>query len=192
MTPNQDERLLAQQFETIFTKYYSVVKYFALMLLKSEEDAKDITQDVFTKLWTKPELWTEVPNPTPYIYTLTKSTTLNFIKHKKVELAYQEKIIEKSLIDELFQSEDTLNPIYYKEAQLIIKLVLERLPEQRRMIFEMSRFKHMLEMSRFKHMSNLEIAEKLNISKRTVEHHIYLTLLEMKKIIFFAFFLLFP
>lgn len=46
MTPNQDERLLAQQFETIFTKYYSVVKYFALMLLKSEEDAKDITQDV--------------------------------------------------------------------------------------------------------------------------------------------------
>ena len=44
MTPNQDERLLAQQFETIFTKYYSVVKYFALMLLKSEEDAKDITQ----------------------------------------------------------------------------------------------------------------------------------------------------
>ena len=63
MTPNQDERLLAQQFETIFTKYYSVVKYFALMLLKSEEDAKDITQDVFTKLWTKPELWTEVPNP---------------------------------------------------------------------------------------------------------------------------------
>ena len=39
MTPDQDERLLAQQFETIFTKYYSVVKYFALMLLKSEEDA---------------------------------------------------------------------------------------------------------------------------------------------------------
>ena len=44
MTPDQDERLLAQQFETIFTKYYSVVKYFALMLLKSEEDAKDITK----------------------------------------------------------------------------------------------------------------------------------------------------
>ena len=143
MTTSQDNILLAKQFGMIFTEYYSVVKYFAFMLLKSEEDAEDIAQDVFTKLWTQPEIWTKVPNLKPYVYTLTKSTTLNFIKHKKVELAYQEKIIEKTLIDELFQSEDTLNPIYYKEAQLIIKLVLERLPEQRRMIFAMSRFKHM-------------------------------------------------
>ena len=67
MTPDQDERLLAQQFETIFTKYYSVVKYFALMLLKSEEDAEDIAQDVFTKLWTQPEIWTKVPNLKPYV-----------------------------------------------------------------------------------------------------------------------------
>ena len=50
MTPDQDERLLAQQFETIFTKYYSVVKYFALMLLKSEEDSKDITPVSYTHL----------------------------------------------------------------------------------------------------------------------------------------------
>ena len=74
MTPDQDERLLAQQFETIFTKYYSVVKYFALMLLKSEEDAKDITQDVFTKLWTKPELWAEVFMTSPSAICSTRLT----------------------------------------------------------------------------------------------------------------------
>lgn len=37
-------------------------------------------------------------------------------------------------------------------------------------------------------MSNQEIAEKLNISVRTVEHQIYRTMLELKKIIFIAFF----
>ena len=166
MTPDQDERLLAQQFETIFTKYYSVVKYFALMLLKSEEDAEDIAQDVFTKLWTQPEIWTKVPNLKPYVYTLTKSTTLNFIKHKKIELAYQEKVIEKSLIEELSQTEDPLNAIYYKEVKLIIQLTLDRLPEQRRKIFEMSRFEN---------MSNNEIAEKLNLPLGTVKSRIFFT-----------------
>ena len=95
---------------------------------------------------------------------------------------YQEKVIEKSLVEELSQTEDPLNDIYYKEIQLIIKLTLSRLPEQRRKVFEMSRFET---------MSNNEIAEKLNISVRTVEHHIYLTLLEMKKISFLLFFALF-
>ena len=104
MTTSQDNILLAKQFGMIFTEYYSVVKYFAFMLLKSEEDAEDIAQDVFTKLWTQPEIWTKVPNLKPYVYTLTKSTTLNFIKHKKIELAYQEKVIEKSLIEELSQN----------------------------------------------------------------------------------------
>ena len=182
MPTKQDNTLLAKQFGIIFSEYYSTVKYFAFMLLKSEEDAEDIAQDIFTKLWTQPEIWTKVPNLKPYVYTLTKSTTLNYIKHKKIELAYQEKVIEKSLAEELIQTEDPLNDIYYKEIQLIIKLTLSRLPEQRRKVFEMSRFEH---------MSNNEIAEKLNISVRTVEHHIYLTLLEMKKISFLLFFAFF-
>lgn len=178
MGSHQNDRLLAQQFAKIFAEYYSVVRYFACMLLKSEEDAEDIAQDVFTKLWTQPEIWTNTPNLKPYIYTLTKSTIYNFIKHKKIELAYQEKLIEKSLVEELSLTDDPLTALYYKEFQLIIKLILDRLPEQRRKVFELSRFKN---------MSNIEIAEKMNLSIRTVEHHIYLTLLEMKKITFLLF-----
>ena len=41
MTTSQDNILLAKQFGMIFTEYYSVVKYFAFMLLKSEEDAEE-------------------------------------------------------------------------------------------------------------------------------------------------------
>ena len=59
-------------------------------------------------------------------------------------------------------------------------MALERFPERRRKIFEMSRFKK---------MSNLEIAETLHISVRTVEHHIYLSLQNLRKIIFILFFL---
>lgn len=184
MTKSREDIPLSCQFETIFSGYYSAVKYFALMLLKSEADAEDITQDVFTKLWTQPQIWTdrdstEISN---YIFAMTKHITINFIKHKRIVEDYQESVIEKSLIEELFQTDDTLEPIYYKEAELLVHLALKRLPERRREIFVLSRFKN---------LSNQEIAEKLNISVRTVEHQIYRTMLELKKTIFIAFFFYF-
>lgn len=180
MNQNENRQYTAKKFKLIFTAHFAAVKHFAFMLLKSEEDAEDITQDVFARLWTQPEIWLENEDIDKYLYAMVKNATFNFIKHKRIEQAYQEQYIEKSLIEEFFKSEDILEPIYYKEVELIIRLVLSRQPERRKEIFEMSRFKK---------MSNSEIAEKLNISIRTVEHQIYRTLLEMKKVIFIVFFL---
>lgn len=179
MNQNQDNILLAQQFKILFTKYFPAVKYFTLTLLKSEEDAEDITQDVFAKLWTQPEVWTNNSEINNYIYAMAKNITINFIKHKKIVQEYQEGVVQKSLMDELFNTEDPFDPIYYKEALLIIKLTLDRQPERRRIVFEMSRFKQ---------MKNNEIAEALHISVRTVEQQIYKTLVELKKAVFIVFF----
>ena len=91
MTTSQDNILLAKQFGMIFTEYYSVVKYFAFMLLKSDEDAEDIAQDVFTKLWTQPEIWTKVPNLKPQLYTLmyqTKYLILYYQLQGKIKPTY--------------------------------------------------------------------------------------------------------
>lgn len=114
------------------------------------------------------------------IYTIAKNVTLDFIKHKRQEDNYRDELIQQNSIKELFGIADPLNSIYYKEMQLIIKMALEHLPEQRRKIFEMSRLKE---------MSNKEIAVALHLSVRTVEHHIYLTLQDLRKIIFILFFL---
>lgn len=38
---------LEQEFDLVFKAHYSLVKNFALMLLKSGQDADDIAQDVF-------------------------------------------------------------------------------------------------------------------------------------------------
>ena len=75
MSQNQAPIHLARQFEIIFTTHYSAVKYFAINLLKSEEDAEDIIQDVFAKLWTQPEVWLENKDIGQYIYAMTKNTT---------------------------------------------------------------------------------------------------------------------
>ena len=52
---------LEQEFDLVFKAHYSLVKNFALMLLKSGQDADDIAQDVFTRLWAKPQIWQDNP-----------------------------------------------------------------------------------------------------------------------------------
>ena len=44
------------------------------------------------------------------------------------------------------------------------------------------------EASRFQGLSNKDIAEKLGVSIRTVEHQIYLALIDLKKILLFLVF----
>lgn len=106
----------------------------------------------------------------------------DFIRHKRLEDDYRNEQIHESAIKELFGSTGILDLIYYSEILLTLKMAIERFSERRRIIFEMSRFKH---------MSNLEIAEMLQISVRTVEHQIYLSLQYLRKIIFILFFLYF-
>ena len=155
---------LEQEFDLVFKAHYSLVKNFALMLLKSGQDADDIAQDVFTRLWAKPQIWQDNPGIDKYIYAMTKHAIFDFLKHKRIERSYQH----------------ALDAIYYKEIRLALQMAVEQFPERRRLIFEMSRIQG---------MSHLEIAEKLDISVRTVERQIYLSLVELKKIVFILFFL---
>lgn len=170
------------KFQYFFTTNFPKVKNFARMLLKSDADAEDVAQDVFYKLWLQPEIWLDNERePDGYIFTMTKNIVFNIFKHLQIEQEYQEASWEKekNLLHELTENEDILKNIYYKEMQLALHLTLEKMPERRRLIFELSRFKG---------LSHKEIAEKLNISIRTVEHQVYLALIELKKVLLFLIF----
>ena len=162
---NQDH-CLVEQFEMIFRAHFSSVKFFINMFLKSEADAEDLAQDVFTKLWTNFETWQNNDGKEGYIYAMAKNVAFDFIKHKRLENDYREEQIKKSTIKDLLGFSDPLNSLYYKEIQLIIRMALENFPERRRRIFEMSRFEN---------MSNNEIAEKLNLPLGTVKSRIFFT-----------------
>ena len=168
-----NDRQIELKFQRFFTVNFPKVKNFAQMLLKSEADAEDVAQDVFCKLWLQPELWLdndkELDN---YIFIMTRNIVLNIFKHQQVEQEYQSEVIEKTLLYELTD---------YKEMLMIIQLTLEKMPKRRRLIFELSRFRG---------LSHKEIADKLDVSIRTIEHQVYLALIELKKVLlFFIFFL---
>lgn len=174
---NEQEK--KKKFEQFFIITFPKVKAFAWKILKSEDDAEDIAQDVFVKLWDNPEIWENQETWNSYIYTMVRNHIYNFLKHKSVEYNYQEQLVAEDA--SLFEA-DIHDQLYAKEIELLIELTLDNMAEQRRRVFVMSRQQG---------LSNQEIADTLQLSVRTVERHIYLALQELKKIILIASFLYF-
>lgn len=174
---NKEEQRLAQglasgsrkAFEEIFMRYYPKVRYFVLGLVKSEEDAEDLAQDIFAKLWTNRAAFAEVRNLGVYLFVLSRNMTYNYIEARQLR---QEWLQEKP-----FDEEDGHSPyedLIAKDLTLLVDLVVEGLPPQRKTIYKLSREAG---------LSNAEIAEKLGLQKKTVENHLNLALKELRKVL---------
>lgn len=174
---NKEEQRLAQglasgsrkAFEEIFMRYYPKVRYFVFGLLKSEEDAEDLAQDIFAKLWTNRAAFADVRNLGVYLFVLSRNMTYNYIEAKQLR---QEWLQERP-----FEEEDDCSPyedLIAKDLTLLVDLVVDSLPPQRKTIYKLSREAG---------LSNAEIAEKLGLQKKTVENHLNLALKELRKVL---------
>lgn len=173
-------------FERFYADNFPKVKNFALLLTKSEADAEDIAQSIFMKLWIRPDLWENAESMAGYLYVVTRNEIFALFKHQKIERDYEEQMYRSHIVDELWDESPSspLDDIYYKEKLMLVEMALRRMPSQRRRVFEMSRFEG---------ISSKEIAAALGMPLRTVEDHIYKTLLELRKVLMFVIlFRLFP
>ena len=155
-------------YKEIFLKYFPKVKYFIVHFLKSETIAEDLTQEIFVKLWENRTKLSCIQSFSSYIYRMAKNAILNYIEHKNVEKKFMEQLYE----EEMGQSIE--EELYARETELLIKLTVDRMPAQRKRIYQMSRDKG---------LKNEVIAEHLKISKKTVENHLNIALNEIKKTI---------
>lgn len=153
-------------YEILFERYYSKIKGFAKGLTKNECEAEDIVANVFMKLWFNKEKLASLSNLNGYLFSVTKNEVIDHFRAQKYLTDYLQSLendyTEETEPEELYDS---------NKIQEIVDLVVETMPEQRRKIFIMSRMEN---------MTNGEIAEKLNISKRTVEKHISLALDQLR------------
>lgn len=157
-------------FEEVFLTYFDKVKYLLTGLLRSESDAEELAQDIFVKLWINRQSIDPSKAFNAYIYTITRNTAFNYLKHKLVEENFQNSLNDFD-VEETDSSDEIL---FAKEISLLVEMTVCWMPVQRRKIYQMSREKG---------ISNNEIAEELGISKKTVENQISLALREIKRVI---------
>lgn len=142
-------------FDQLFRTYYAKLCRYAVMLGCTPEDAEEIVQNLFAKIWIKRDKLKVSLSVKSYLYTATRNSVLNIFEHQKVQL--------KHSTEQKFQHQDIydINPMVVAELQSHIDNAIEKLSEGRKQIFLMSR-NHGL--------SYPEIATKLNISPKTVEN----------------------
>lgn len=154
-------------FREIFILFYPKVRTFVSRLIPDSDEAKDVAQSIFIRIWLNRERFTEVKNFDAYIFTLSKHTVLNHLDKARRKQGRQEDGTDE--IYDLALPSDKLEMLDMKRR---IDNAVEEMPPQRKQVFTMSRILG---------MKNGEIADRLNLSKKTVENHINLALKEIRK-----------
>lgn len=154
-------------FEILFQKYYVRFYNFVFNLTKNSQAAEDIIQNVFMKIWINRANLRPDQSIHNYIYVLSKREMLNHIRDRK---AYVQ--VERLVMAEQPSEEVTDQSMALKELDERIRRFIADMPEQRRKVFLLSRYRG---------LTNKEIAEMMGLSARTVDRHINLALTSLKK-----------
>jgi RNA polymerase sigma-70 factor (ECF subfamily) len=145
--------------------------------VKDLETSKDITQNIFLKIWNNKELLAGVNSIDSYLFAMAKGAVFNYFDHEKVSLKYL-----NFIINSYEKTENGEERVFANELFEIIKKATNKMPRKRRTVFKLSREKG---------LSNKEISDKLNLSKKTVDNHIVAALNDIRKnleMIIFIFF----
>jgi len=145
-------------FEQVFKTHYKNLHAYAFTILKDEDEAEEMVQQVFFKLWERSEHLSFSGPIAAYLYRAVHNESLNFIKHQKVKAGHQLHVAYSMKN----KSEQASPKMIRKELENKFREALNELPEQCRTVFQLSRFEDM----KYK-----EIADKLEISVKTVENH---------------------
>lgn len=152
-------------FDLLFNRYWSAVYTTSFTYLKDQEACTELVHDIFLNIWRNRHNL-EVVSFKNYLTTASRYQVYKLVKKGKAN-----PIMFVDEYDALPDPGYVVNlgeeKISYQEMESSIELVLAKLPKKCKEIFMLSRFDN---------LSNQEIAEKLGISKRTVENQITIAL----------------
>jgi RNA polymerase sigma-70 factor (family 1) len=144
-------------FNTLYKEYSGRLYRFAMGYLKSEAEAEELVQEVFTIVWEKRSDIKEELSFKSFLFTIS----FNIIKKHFRTKTYLSEYLKTGINDDLDMQ--TSQKITYDSLYQCITEIVNQLPGRRKDIFIKSRFQG---------YSIKEIAEELNISHKTVENQL--------------------
>lgn len=144
-------------YRLLFDRHYKTMLGTAINMLKDSDQAKDAVQDVFLRIWKNRHEIQIRTSVEAYLKRAVINQALGNIRTGN-KFVSDEKTPEQPEKQSTPQQE-----LEGKELKAVLDTALESLPERCRLVFIMKRLEG---------LSQKEIAEKLNISTKTVENQI--------------------
>lgn len=145
------------EFEALFRQHFKSLYAYACGMLRDEVMAEEMVQNVFCKLWEKGADLKIQQSITAYLYRAVYHECLNYIRHLKVRAAHQSFVKHhQSPVGDSGGAR-----VQLRELQVKLEAAMKKLPEKCRVVFQLSRFEEL----RYQ-----EIADRLQISVKTVEN----------------------
>ncbi len=145
-------------FRSLYDLYYQRLVTFAFRFTSDLDGARSIVQDVFVVLFEKRDEIRIHTSLKSHLFQSVRNRALNLVKHEKMKRQHH-----AIIAFEADEGEAPNDGLEISELEDRIAIVVDQLPAQCQKIFKMSRHDG---------VTNQEIADKLSISKRTVETQI--------------------
>ncbi len=155
-------------FDTIYHQYSKRIYNFAYGLIKDQDTAAEIVQEIFVTLWEKHEQVNVELNFKNYIFTITYNSIRKYFRNKSIETRVKDYLLNNS--PEIIENTD--EGIIYNELLDLANRTIEKLPPKRKLVYKLSRQEG---------LKIKEIASRLNISTRTAENHLAKALKYLQK-----------
>lgn len=146
-----------QAFSVLFFKYLPVLQAFATKFTKSDDAVEEIIQDAFLRVWLNRDKLAAVENVRAYLYKYVSNECLSYLRKKLKD----DKITDAFAAKHEHSHNNTSETIDLNEVTKIIAAAVEKLPDQRRNIYQLSRRDG---------KTIPEIAEMLHVSPNTVKN----------------------
>lgn len=149
----------AVAFDELYQIYHNKVYAFSYKYLQNQQESEGVVQEVFIKLWNSRGKMEEIRNLNAWLFTVTFNQIRKIFRNLEIEKRNLE-----GYAASLFTEDPGIHStVEYNDLLEKTEVIIERLPPRQ---------KEVLRMNMRYGLTGKEIADKLNINKRTVENHL--------------------